>query len=88
MAYSLPDKNSGMEAGKTGAVNGGPLAIGEALGRSVLGRGLGTAIGGIAVASAADGDQRDVMATIAVERGVSELMATPSGSSQTSRGRM
>lgn len=87
MAYSLPDKSSGLDASKTGAVTGAPLAIGEALGRSVLGRGLGTAIGGIAVASAADTQHRDHMATIAVERGVSELMA-PSPSNKSSRGRM
>ena len=88
MAYSMPDKNSAIDAGKTGATQGAPLAIGETLGRGVLGRGIGTAVGGIAVASAQSGQTRDTMALVAVERGVNEMMTAGASSGGSSRGRM
>lgn len=79
MGYSVPTKNSLMDAGKTGFVDGTTLATGETLGRSVLGPGLGTAIGGMVAASAQSGTARDRMATIAAERGMSELFTGASG---------
>lgn len=62
-----------MSAGKSGGVNGTVLALGETLGRGVLGRGIGTAAGGIVAASALDGMDRDAASMIAVERGMNEL---------------
>ena len=58
----------------SGAINGGSLAIGEVLGRAVLGPGLGTAAGGVLAASTDSGETRDTMALVAVERGMQELM--------------
>jgi len=62
-----------MDAGKTGAVDGGSLAVGEIMGRALLGRGAGTAVGGIVAASTAEGNSRDTLATIAIERAANEL---------------
>lgn len=73
MGYSVPSKNSVKDAGKTGGINGTALGIGEAAGRAVLGRGPGTALGGLAAAASEDGQNRDTMSIIAVERAVNEL---------------
>jgi hypothetical protein len=62
-----------MDAAKTGGINGTVLALGESLGRGVLGPGLGTAAGGVVSASALSGADRDTAALVAVERGMSEL---------------
>lgn len=74
MAYSTPGIQDGKDAGKTGALQGGAVGVGQSLGRALLGPGLGTAAGGIAVAAAADGNARDRMATIAIERAVTEVL--------------
>lgn len=74
MGYSTPGLGDASSAGKTGVMEGGAVGVGEALGRSFLGPGLGTAVGGIAVAAAADGTARDRMATIALERAVNEVL--------------
>lgn len=73
MAKSVPTKSSLTSAGKSGAIDGTTLAIGEVLGRAVIGPGPGTALGGIAAAATESGTTRDTMATIAVERGMNEL---------------
>lgn len=74
MAKSVPTTSSLKSAGKTGLFDGGMLAVGEIGGRAVLGRGTGTAIGGIVAASAESGQTRDTMATIAVERAIQEMV--------------
>lgn len=73
MSKSVPTKNSVVSAGKSGGVNGTVLALGETAGRVVLGRGPGTAAGGILAAATESGNTRDTMALIAVERAVNEL---------------
>lgn len=73
MTYSMPGTSDATDAGKTGALEGGAVGIGEALGRTLLGPGLGTAAGGIAVAAAQSGGSRDRMAAIAIERAVNEV---------------
>lgn len=73
MGYSVPSKNSVKRAGKTGGINGTALGVGEMAGRAILGRGPGTAFGGILAAAAEDGSNRDAMSIIAVERAVNEL---------------
>lgn len=88
MAKSVPSKSSALDAGKYGAVNGGLLAVGETVGRSVLGPGIGTALGGMAAASTESGATRDSMALVAGERAVNELLGGSGGGSGGSRGRM
>lgn len=80
----VPTKDSVVDTAKTGAVNGTAVALGSTVGRSVIGRGIGTAAGGVAAASALDGQARDMAATIAVERGMTELLSggSSSGNSQ------
>lgn len=73
MAKSVPTKSSLMKAGKNGGIDGGTLALGEILGRTVVGEGPGTMLGGIAAAATESGDTRDTMAMIAIERGANEL---------------
>lgn len=74
MGYSVPSKSDATDAGKTGAVDGGALAIGEVMGRAVLGRGAGTAVGGLASAAAQTNETtRNVQAILAVERAANEL---------------
>lgn len=65
--------DSAKDAGKTGALDGGALAAGEILGRAVLGRGPGTAVGGIAAAATESGTTRDTMALVAIERAANEM---------------
>lgn len=74
MAKSVPTGDSVKSAGMSGAINGGSLAIGELLGRAVLGPGIGTAAGGVLAASTDSGETRDTMALVAVERGMNELV--------------
>ena len=84
MAVKVPSKNSFMKSAKTGGINGTILALGETVGASVLGPGIGTALGGVAGASALSGADRDTAALVAVERGMNELFggaAAASGSS-------
>lgn len=73
MGYSVPSKKDATKAAKTGGINGGALALGELAGRALLGRGPGTAVGGLAAASAESGTHRDTMAIIAIERAANEL---------------
>lgn len=73
MGYSVPTKKSTKKAGKTGGINGTALALGESAGRTLLGRGPGTAFGGLLAAAAEDGQNRDTMSIIAVERAVNEM---------------
>lgn len=73
MSKSVPTKDSLKKAGKTGGMNGGLLAAGEVAGRAVLGRGPGTAVGGIIAAAAEEGQTRDTMSLIAVERAANEV---------------
>lgn len=87
----VPSKDSATDAGKTGIVGGGMSGLGQALGRSTLGPGIGTAAGGIAAASAMEGDSRDRAAERAVDRAVIELFggqAQVRNSGGSSRGRM
>jgi len=62
-----------MQAGKFGGTNGIVLGVGEIAGRAVVGRGIGTAMGGILAAATETGNTRDTMALIAVERAVNEV---------------
>lgn len=80
---SVPTKNSASDAAKSGASAGVPAGLGAAFGRSMLGPGLGTAIGGVAGASMLDGGDRDTMASIAVYDAVNELLAGASASGGT-----
>lgn len=73
MAKSVPTMNTMKDAGKTGALDGGALAAGEILGRAVLGRGPGTALGGVAAAATESGATRDTMALVAIERAANEM---------------
>lgn len=73
MSKSVPTKNSVVSASKHGGINGTVLAVGETAGRAVLGRGVGTAAGGILAAASESGNTRDTMALVAVERAVNEL---------------
>lgn len=89
MPYSVPTTGDATEAGKSMAIQGGALGVGESLGRSILGPGIGTAVGGLAVASMNDGQDRKTQATIVGERAVSELMggADSGGASGSTGGR-
>lgn len=73
MPKSVPTVQSVKTAGKSGALDGGALAAGEILGRAVLGRGPGTAVGGIAAAATESGTTRDTMALVAIERAANEM---------------
>lgn len=83
----VPTTDDVKDSASGGAVPGLAAGIGESVGRSVLGSGIGTAIGAVAAGSMLDGGDRDMVATLGVERGVNELMAGSSGS-DSSRGRM
>jgi hypothetical protein len=86
MSYSVPTTGDATDAGKDLAVQGVPLGVGESLGRSLLGPGLGTALGGVAVASMNEGMDGQVQATIAGERAMNEIMSGM-GASSNSGGR-
>lgn len=87
---SVPSKDSATDAGKTGLVGGGMSGIGQAFGRSLVGPGLGTALGGIAAASAMNGTERDRAAERTIERATVELFggAASARNEGGSRGRM
>jgi len=87
MAKSIPTKNSATDAGMTSISEGAYLGVGETLGRSIMGPGLGTMVGGVAAAASESGAARDRMAMVAGERAINELLAGGMGSSsQSSRG--
>jgi len=69
----VPSKDSMMDSTKTGATAGGGSALGQIMGRALLGRGVGTGVGGIVAASALDGNNRDMAAAMAIERAANEL---------------
>lgn len=75
----VPTTNDVKGAAKDGAVAGGGVAIGEAVGRSVLGPGVGTAAGGILAASTMSGNSREMASILAVERGATELLGGMGG---------
>lgn len=87
MGYEIPTLDD-VKGLKTGGIDGTALAVGETVGRSALGSGLGTAMGGAAVAAANSGERRDRMATVAFERGMMELLAGGGSNSGGSRGTM
>lgn len=74
MGKSVPSKDSTMKAAKSGGMNGGLLGAGEAIGRGIIGRGVGTAAGGILAAASESGQTRDTMALVAVERAMDEVL--------------
>jgi hypothetical protein len=75
----VPTKSSLKTSAKNGGVNGLASGIGKTLGRGILGPGIGTAAGGIAAASMLDGNDRDIVATMAVDQAVGELFMSGSG---------
>lgn len=81
---SVPTKNSVTGSAKNGGMNGLAAGLGETVGRSVLGPGIGTAAGGILAGSMMSGNDRTLVSTLAVERGVNELFA---GSASAAGGR-
>jgi len=90
MAKTIPSKASAMDALGTQVMEGGYLGIGEVLGRSILGPGIGTMAGGLAAASSESGAARDRMAMVSGERAVTELLVGTGGSNSggSSRGKI
>ena len=84
---NVPTKSTLKDAATTGGMNGLASGVGRMAGRSVLGPGLGTAVGGVGAAAALDGTDRDMVATIAVDRAVDELFAGASSSGSSGGGR-
>lgn len=80
MAKQIPSKSSALDAGKTSLMEGAYLGVGETLGRSLLGPGIGTMAGGVAAAASESGNARDRMAMVAGERAINELLAGGGGS--------
>lgn len=70
----VPTKNSLSDAGMHGVKKGGISGLGQVLGTSILGPGLGTAAGGIVAASSMSGQARDRAAERAVEEGLTLMM--------------
>lgn len=81
----VPTKSGLKTAAKNGGMNGLAAGLGKNLGRGVLGPGIGTMAGGVAAASMLDGNDRDIVATLAVDQGIGELLAA-GGSSGRSQG--
>jgi hypothetical protein len=79
MPKTIPSKASAMDALGTQVMEGAYLGVGETLGRSLLGPGIGTMAGGLAAASSESGASRDRMAMVSGERAVSELLAGSGG---------
>lgn len=79
----VPTKSTLTTAAKNGGMNGLASGLGKTLGRGVLGPGIGTMAGGIAAASMLDGNDRDMVATLAVDQGISELFAAGGGGGRT-----
>lgn len=82
----VPSKDSISDSAKTGASGGVPAGIGALAGRSFMGPGLGTAVGGIAGASMLSGSDRDNMAQTAVFLGITELAGASGGGSSGGNG--
>ena len=79
----VPTKSSLKTSAKNGGINGLASGLGRNLGRGVLGPGIGTMAGGITAASMLDGNDRDMVATLAVDRGIDELLSASSGGNRT-----
>jgi len=91
MAKTIPSKSSAFDALGTQVLEGAYLGVGETLGRSILGPGIGTMAGGLAAASSESGAARDRMAMVSGERAVNELLAGGMGASNSggsNRGRI
>ena len=91
MPKTIPSKSSAMDALGTQVMEGAYLGIGETLGRSILGPGIGTMAGGLAAASSESGQARDRMAMVSGERAVNELLSGGAGASNSggsNRGRI
>lgn len=88
MSTEVPTTDDLTGAASDGAVPGTVLALGETVGRSVLGPGVGTAAGGIAAAATQSGDMRGTAALVAVERGMNELFSGMGGSGGSGRRRL
>jgi hypothetical protein len=71
----VPTSSDLMDAAMNGGKNGLASGLGQSVGRSVLGPGIGTGVGGITAAAMLDGNDRDIVATLAVESAVRELTA-------------
>jgi len=77
----VPTTNDVTDSGMTGLKAGGAAGLGEMIGQSILGPGVGTAAGGILAGSMLGGSERDTVAAISVERGFNELFSGGSGGS-------
>ena len=77
----VPTTSDVSDAGMSGLKVGGAASIGGALGRGILGPGLGTALGGTLAGAAVGGGDGDMAAALAVERGMNELFAGGGGGS-------
>lgn len=80
----VPTKSTITTAATNGGMNGLAAGLGQTVGRGVLGPGIGTAAGGILSASMLDGNDRDMVATISVERAMNELFSGATASSSSS----
>lgn len=80
----VPTRDSATSALKDGGMTGGSAVLGEVIGRSILGPGVGTAAGGIVTASMLDGTSREIAASLAVERGANEIATTAMGGGSSS----
>lgn len=90
MPKTIPSKSSAFDALGTQVMEGAYLGVGETLGRSLLGPGIGTMAGGLAAASSESGAARDRMAMVSGERAVNELLSGGMGQSNSggNRGRI
>lgn len=86
MAKTIPSKASAMDSLSTQLMEGAYLGVGETLGRSILGPGIGTMAGGLAAASSESGAARDRMAMVSGERAVNELLSGGMGQSNSGGG--
>lgn len=83
----VPTTDDATDTAMSGLKTGGAAGLGQTIGRSILGPGIGTAAGGVLAGSMFGGSERDMIAALGVERGVNELMAGGGGGGS-SRGRM
>lgn len=81
----VPTTNDVSDTGMGGLKTGGAAGLGELVGRSILGPGIGTAAGGVLAGSMLSGSSRDMVAALAVERGTNELFAGGSGGGSSRR---
>ena len=70
----VPTASDVSDAATGGAKNGIAAGVGQSVGRSVLGPGIGTGAGGIVAAAMLDGNDRDMVATLTMERAINELV--------------